>query len=98
MVSLVESDPSIEMVTGKLFGNDESRQVQAKLSLWQSNPRVHSSGRDPLSGLPVVRCDLLKDWISKVVGFDGEVELNQYAVSRRYSIMEIPIVYRNRGG
>ena len=54
--------------------------------------------RDPLSGLRVVRYDLLKDWTPKAEGFDIEAELNHHIVNCGYSIREIPIGYRIRVG
>jgi dolichol-phosphate mannosyltransferase len=105
MVNLIESDPSIGMVSGNRFGNGESREL-FKRSFYLGNrilalAHAVANGvrmRDPLSGLRVVRYDLLKDWTPKAEGFDIEVELNDHIVNRGYSIREVPIGYRIRVG
>ena len=53
---------------------------------------------DPLTGLRVVRRELLKNWNPKSKGFDIEVELNHLVENKGYSIFEIPIEYRARLG
>jgi hypothetical protein len=53
---------------------------------------------DPLSGLRVVRLEILKMWKPKSKGFDVEAELNFYVKHEGYKIVEIPIVYRPRLG
>jgi len=54
--------------------------------------------RDPLTGLRVVRWEILKDWKPKSKGFDLEVELNHHVERKGYDIVEIPIHYRARLG
>lgn len=54
--------------------------------------------QDPLTGLRVVRWEILKDWRPKSEGFDVEVELNHYVERKGYGILEIPIHYRPRLG
>lgn len=53
---------------------------------------------DPLSGLRVIRWELMKDWIPKSKGFDIEAELNHRIERLGYHIQEIPIIYRPRLG
>ena len=53
---------------------------------------------DPLTGLRVVRYDLLKDWTPLSKGFDIESELNCYIIKKGYRIIEVPINYRHRLG
>lgn len=104
MVNVMESDPSIGMVSGNRFGN-ESREL-FKRSFYIGNrilalAHAVANGvamRDPLSGLRVIRYDLLKDWTPKAEGFDIEAELNHHIVNHGYSIREIPIGYRIRVG
>jgi len=93
------------MVSGNRFGNDESREL-FKRSFYLGN-RILALAHaivngvkmlDPLSGLRVVRYDLVKDWTPKADGFDIEAELNHYVVVRGYRIREIPIGYRTRLG
>lgn len=53
---------------------------------------------DPLTGLRVVRWEILKDWKQRAKGFDAEVELNHHVKRKGYNIVEIPIYYRQRFG
>ncbi len=53
---------------------------------------------DPLTGLRVVRADILRNWIIKSKGFDIEVELNHQVDKQGFKILEIPIEYRKRLG
>lgn len=105
MITLMESNPSIGMVNGNRFGSSEAREL-FKHSFYLGNrllalAHAVANGvrmRDPLSGLKVVRYDLLKDWTPKAEGFDIEAELNHHIVSQGYSIGEMPIDYRIRVG
>lgn len=54
--------------------------------------------RDPLTGLRVVRWQLLKKWMPKSRGFDIEAELNHWIERKGYKIVEVPIFYRERLG
>ena len=53
---------------------------------------------DPLTGLRVIRAELLKGWMLNSEGFDIEVELNYLVKRKGFSIFEIPIEYRPRIG
>ena len=53
---------------------------------------------DPLSGLRVVRSEVLEGWKPKSKGFDVEAEMNSIVERKGYRIVEIPIDYRNRMG
>jgi glycosyltransferase involved in cell wall biosynthesis len=54
--------------------------------------------RDPLTGLRVLRADVLRNWKPKSKSFDIEVELNHQVERKGYAIKEIPITYRSRLG
>ena len=54
--------------------------------------------RDPLSGLRIVRWEILQDWKPKSDGFDVEVEMNYHVERKGYRTVEIPIRYRERLG
>ena len=54
--------------------------------------------RDPLTGLRVIRWQILKNWKPKSKGFDIEVEMNHRVENEGYQTVEIPIKYRNRLG
>ncbi|PVX25493.1 MAG: glycosyl transferase family 2, partial [Candidatus Bathyarchaeum sp.] len=53
---------------------------------------------DPLTGLRVVRQEIVNGWNPKSKGFDIEVELNHLVEHSGYSTIEIPIEYRARLG
>ena len=53
---------------------------------------------DPLTGLRVVRWDILKGWKPKSKGFDVEAEMNHRVERKGYEIVEISIPYRVRVG
>ena len=53
---------------------------------------------DPLTGLRVVRSNILRNWTVKSKGFDIEVELNHQVEREGFGIMEVPIRYRKRLG
>jgi len=53
---------------------------------------------DPLSGLRVIRWELVKNWVPKSKEFDIEAELNHRIERLGYTIQEIPIIYRPRLG
>jgi glycosyltransferase involved in cell wall biosynthesis len=54
--------------------------------------------KDPLTGMRVVRWDVMKGWKPKSKGFDIEVELNHQVERKGYTIVEMPIEYRVRLG
>ena len=54
--------------------------------------------QDPLTGLRVVRWDILRKWRPESTGFDVEVELNHHVERQGYRIAEIEIPYRERIG
>jgi dolichol-phosphate mannosyltransferase len=53
---------------------------------------------DPLTGLRVVRWEIIRDWQPKSKSFDIEAELNYLVERKGYKIKEIPIHYRRRLG
>ena len=53
---------------------------------------------DPLTGLRVVRAEILRTWKVKSKGFDVEVELNHHVERKGFGIVEVPIKYRDRLG
>ena len=101
MIKILEENPHIGMVCGNRLSN------QIKL---ESMPNIFHIGNkflsfthsifngvdmeDPLTGLRVVRQEIIKNWHPKSRGFDIEVELNHLIENRGYRIAEIPIEYR----
>lgn len=53
---------------------------------------------DPLTGVRIIRCDLLRGWKPDSKGFDIEIELNCHVKRLGYDIVEVPIKYRPRLG
>jgi dolichol-phosphate mannosyltransferase len=54
--------------------------------------------KDPLTGLRVIRADVLRKWAIKSKGFDIEVELNHQVGKQGFGTIEVPIAYRERLG
>ncbi|MCK4433914.1 glycosyltransferase family 2 protein [Candidatus Bathyarchaeota archaeon] len=105
MIRILEENPDVGMVCGDRF--DKPFNVADVKSAYYVGNRFLAFAqylvngvkmRDPLTGLRVVRWEILKDWKPKSKGFDIEAEMN-YAVERKgYKIREIPIHYRERLG
>ena len=105
MIETLEADPEIGMVCGNRF-NSHLDVSAMRYFLYFGNRLIASvhnllNGvelQDPLTGLRVVRWDILKNWRPKSVGFDVEVELNHHVERRGYKIAEIEVPYRERIG
>jgi dolichol-phosphate mannosyltransferase len=54
--------------------------------------------QDPLTGLRVIRTEILRGWQVKSKGFDIEVELNNLVEQLGFRTRELPIHYRARLG
>jgi dolichol-phosphate hexosyltransferase len=105
MIELLDSNPEVGMVCGNRFnGKVDSKALRPVFALGNRLIAfVHNilNGiqlQDPLTGLRVVRAEILRDWKVKSKGFDIEVELNQQVDQSGYRIVEIPIQYRERLG
>ena len=105
MIQLLEENPQVGMVCGNRFNGHLD--VKAVHSLFYVGNRLlavtHNmlngvALRDPLTGLRVVRAEILRGWSVKSKGFDVEVELNHQVERRGFIISEIPIKYRQRLG
>lgn len=105
MIQILQRNPNVGMVCGNRF--NENLDPHALRDVFYFGNRfiafthnffngVHLS--DPLTGLRVVRTEILKDWKVKSKGFDIEVELNHRCERKGFSIAEIPIIYRERIG
>jgi dolichol-phosphate hexosyltransferase len=106
MVEVLEQNPKVGMVIGNRFKGDinESKSVinpfylgNKLLAIAQTVMNGVYLG-DPLSGLRVVRSEVLDGWKPKSKGFDVEAEMNALVGRRGYRIVEIPIDYRSRLG
>jgi dolichol-phosphate hexosyltransferase len=105
MIQILENNPSVGMVCGNRFNG----QVDGKALLTQfylGNKLLSFAHKmlngvllnDPLTGLRVIRAELLRDWNVKSEGFDIEVELNSLIERKGFKTVEVPIQYRQRLG
>jgi dolichol-phosphate mannosyltransferase len=106
MIQILEENPRVGMVCGNRF-NSHFHMEEAMSDMFYLGNRIlaftHNmlngvSLRDPLTGLRVIRWNILKGWKPKSSGFDIEVELNHHIERKGYEIAEIPINYRPRIG
>ena len=104
MIQLLEENPDVGMVCGnRLTGNANSKVLDVfylgnRLIAFTHNIINGIQLNDPLTGLRVVRTEILRKWKVKSKGFDIEVELNHRVERQGFSIMEVPINYRPRLG
>ena len=105
MIRILEENPDVGMVCGNRFNSHFSlRGLQSmfyvgnRLLALTHNLLNGVNMRDPLTGLRVLRWEILKDWQPKSKSFDVEVELNHLVERKGYRIVEIPIYYRPRLG
>ena len=105
MVSILEKNPEVGMVCGNRF-NDQAEENALQNKFYFGNKLLafaHSllngvALRDPLTGLRVVRAEILRNWAVKSKGFDIEVELNHLIGLSGFKTVEVPIRYRQRLG
>ena len=103
MIRILEKYPRVGMVCGNRFTRELDLGDMHNL-LYLGNRfiafnhnllnGVHMN--DPLTGLRVVRAEILRHWKVKSKGFDVEVELNHQVEREGFGIMEVPIKYRER--
>lgn len=105
MIKILEKNPHVGMVCGNRFSGDvEQKAVRSafyfgnKLLAFAHGLLNGVSMNDPLTGLRVMRADLMREWNVKSQGFDIEVELNHFIERKGYQIIEVPIKYRQRLG
>ena len=105
MIKILEENPKVGMVCGNRFNSRFN--LEAMHDMFNFGNRflafTHNvlngvAMRDPLTGLRVVRWEILRDWTPRSKGFDVEVELNHQVERKGYGILEIPIYYRPRLG
>lgn len=105
MLRILEERPHVGMVCGNRFnshfhlkGMKNSFYIGNRILAFAHNVMNGVDLRDPLTGLRVVRWEILKGWKPKSKGFDIEVELNHLVENKGFTIAEIPIYYRPRLG
>ena len=105
MIEILEKSPQVGMVCGNRFS--EQTRGSAFQGRFTFGNRLlafaHSffNGvylQDPLTGLRVIRADILRKWVIKSKGFDIEVELNHQVAKQGFDTIEVPIGYRDRLG
>ncbi|MEM2129451.1 MAG: hypothetical protein QXZ70_02510, partial [Candidatus Bathyarchaeia archaeon] len=105
MIRILDENPHVGMVCGNRFNSHfhlksmrNMYYLGNRLLAFTHNLFNGVNMRDPLTGLRVVRSEILRNWTPKSEGFDIEVELNHHVERQGYGIMEIPIYYRPRLG
>ena len=105
MIKILEDNPIVGMVCGnRLSGQIDKKALRRvfhvgnKLLSWAHNMLNGLTLQDPLTGLRVVRAEVLRGWKVKSKSFDIEVELNHLVERRGFTIKEVPISYRARLG
>jgi dolichol-phosphate mannosyltransferase len=105
MIEVLEENSDVGMVLGNRFNERFDLRVMGNAYYFGNRflafMQYLLNGvrlRDPLTGLRVVRWEILRDWKPKAKGFDVEAELNYYVEKKGYRVMEIPIHYRKRLG
>jgi glycosyltransferase involved in cell wall biosynthesis len=105
MIEILERNPQVGMICGNRFNRQiDERAVRSsfyfgnKLLAFAHNLLNGVTLNDPLTGLRVIRAEILRDWAVKSKGFDVEVELNHHVERQGFKIIEVPIKYRTRLG
>ena len=105
MIRVLEGNPDVGMVCGNRFsgyldmkGLNYAFYIGNRFIAFAQNFLNGVWLADPLTGLRVVRAEILRSWTVKSKGFDVEVELNHHVVREGFGIAEIPIKYRERLG
>jgi len=106
MVKVLEQNPNVGMVIGNRFNGENNFNQTISNPFYIGNRLLAFAQHvingvkldDPLSGLRVLRREILCDWKIKSNGFDVEAEMNFRVECEGYQIHEIPIKYRSRLG
>ena len=105
MIRILEENPKIGMVCGNRFNSHFHLEAMRNMFYFGNRVLAFTHNmlngvalRDPLTGLRVIRWELLKGWTPRSKGFDIEVELNHHIERQGYDIKEISIPYRPRLG
>jgi glycosyltransferase involved in cell wall biosynthesis len=105
MIDILERNPQVGMVCGNRFNGQIDRGAVRgsfyfgnRLLAFAHNLLNGVSLDDPLTGLRVVRAEILRGWAVRSKGFDVEVELNHQVERQGFKIVEVPIKYRTRLG
>ena len=105
MTEILDKNSKIGMVSGNRFNSNMATKSMSTLNYignkLLSFAQYLADGinlHDPLTGLRIIRREILNDWIPKSKGFDIEIEFNCLVKNKGFEIVEIPINYRCRIG
>jgi glycosyltransferase involved in cell wall biosynthesis len=105
MIRILDENPNVGMVCGNRFNHHlnvgamkDAFNFGNKLLAFSHTLLNGVALRDPLTGLRVIRWEILKGWTPKSKGFDIEVELNHHVERKGLGIVEVDIPYRIRIG
>jgi dolichol-phosphate hexosyltransferase len=105
MIQILENDPQVGMVCGNRFSKETDGNAFKGLLTFGNKLLAFAHSffngidlQDPLTGLRVIRADILRKWVIKSKGFDIEVELNNQVGKQGFETVEVPIEYRERLG
>jgi len=105
MIQILEQMPQVGMVCGNRFSKQtvgdafQGRFTFGNKLLAFSHSFFNGVDlQDPLTGMRVIRADILRKWVIKSKGFDVEVELNNQVSKQGFETIEVPIGYRERLG
>ena len=105
MIKILNENPHVGMVCGNRFNSHFNLKAMHNMMYFGNRLLAFTHNllngvnmRDPLTGMRVVRWEIVKNWRPKSEGFDVEVELNHLVERKGFGIVEIPIYYRHRLG
>jgi len=105
MIKVLDENPHVGMVCGNRFNGNVDKKALYRI-FHIGNKLLSGAHRalngvtleDPLTGLRVIRTEILLEWHIRSKGFDIEIELNNFVQKQGYSSREILINYRVRLG
>jgi dolichol-phosphate mannosyltransferase len=105
MIKILDANPQVGMVCGNRFNGNVDRKalyrifhIGNRLLAFAHKTLNGVALEDPLTGLRVIRIEVLREWQIKSKGFDIEIELNNFVQKQGYTTQEILIDYRARLG
>lgn len=105
IIKILEDNKKVGMVCGNRFNDYEEKNglndifyIGNRLLAFSHNLLNGVTLRDLLTGLRVIRAEILRGWNVRSKGFDIEVEINHQVERRGFGIVELPILYRKRLG
>ena len=105
MIKILDENPQVGMVCGNRFNGHVDKKALYRI-FHTGNKMLAFAHKmlngveleDPLTGLRVIRAEVLRNWQIESKGFDIEVELNNFVQKQGYLTKEILIDYRVRLG